>query len=179
MRLAEAPLILILARRRPRIGSFRRDLGPEHPLALLWFVVVFCARAHVVRVWWMASAFRVWGGRGGTVIYSRRGLGQKRSACSARRRGRVRRRGIGGRRLCRERHGRGEARVSVGTGVVFRRNEMRDARKIILVEEDVVVCWLARAEYPVVAQEVVVKFNRAGDLRVDDHARGAVPTPVN
>ena len=182
MRRAEAPLIFILDCRAPRIGSLSCDFGPEHPLALLWIVVVFCARAYVVCVWWMGVI--IWvsserkGGRG-RVTYNRRGLGQKRSACSARRRGKARMRVIGGRRACSERHGRDKARVSVGTGVIFGRNKMRrDARKVVLVEEDVVVRWLARAEYPVVAQEVIVELDRAGDLGVDDQARGAVPALV-
>jgi hypothetical protein len=105
VRMAEAPLILILDCRAPRIGSLGCDFGPEHPLALLWIVVVFCARAHVVCVWWMASSFgchpRGRGGRG-RVTYNRRGLGRKRSACSARRGDKARRRAIGGRRPCSE-----------------------------------------------------------------------------
>jgi hypothetical protein len=55
----------------------------------------------------------------------------------------------------------------------------RDARKVVLVDEDVVMRWLARAKYPVVAQEVIVELDRAGDLGVDDQARGAVPALVN
>ena len=63
MRRAEAPLIFILDCRAPRIGSLSCDFGPEHPLALLWIVVVFCARAYVVCVWWM-GVIREEGGEG-------------------------------------------------------------------------------------------------------------------
>jgi hypothetical protein len=70
-----------------------------------------------------------------------------------------------------ERHG--HSFITIGSRI----NE-DDARELVLVEEYVVVCRFARAEYPCVAQKVVVRFDSASDICVDDHARMAVPAAV-
>jgi hypothetical protein len=67
--------------------------------------------------------------------------------------------------------------ISIGGRSHVRHNE-DDARELFLVEEYVVVCRFARAEYPGVAQKVAIGLYRASDIRVDDHARRAVPAAV-
>jgi hypothetical protein len=57
----------------------------------------------------------------------------------------------------------------------MRRN---NTRKLILVKKDVEMGRLARPEKPRVAIEVIVPFYGTDDMRVDDRARGAVPTAV-
>jgi hypothetical protein len=53
-----------------------------------------------------------------------------------------------------------------------------NAREVILVKENVVVSWLARAEQACVAVKVIVGFDWAHDIGVYDRARAAVPLPV-
>jgi hypothetical protein len=53
--------------------------------------------------------------------------------------------------------------------------ETGNARKAILVNENVIVSRLARAKQACVAVEVKVRFNRAHDIGVYDRAREAVP----
>ena len=50
-----------------------------------------------------------------------------------------------------------------------------NVREVILVNEDVVVSWLARAEQACMAIEIIIVFNRAHHIRVYDRARVAVP----
>ena len=97
---------LVLAARRAsrssRIGGFRYDIGHGALLALLWVVVVFGARAHLVGVWFEMSVVCrkamleiKWKG-----IYSRQEPGRRSSAWSKRGYGRGRTREIGGHRAC-------------------------------------------------------------------------------
>ena len=50
----------------------------------------------------------------------------------------------------------------------------KNVREVILVDENVVVSWLARAEQPCVAIEIIAS-NRTHHIRVYNHARAAVP----
>jgi len=50
--------------------------------------------------------------------------------------------------------------------------------EVILVKENVVVSWLARAEQACVAVEVIIGFDWAHDIGVNDRASAAVPLPV-
>ena len=56
-------------------------------------------------------------------------------------------------------------RMRVGLGGV---------REIVLVEQDIVVCGLARAEYPLVAAQIKVPFHRARHDRIYDCPRRTV-----
>jgi hypothetical protein len=53
-----------------------------------------------------------------------------------------------------------------------------NVREVILVEEDVVVSWLARAEQACMAIEIIIVFNRTHHIRVYNRARVAVPFSV-
>lgn len=66
--------------------------------------------------------------------------------------------------------------ISVGNSRVELRE--RDAREVILVNEDVIVSWFARAEQARVAIKVVVELDWADHVRVYDRAREAVLVPV-
>jgi hypothetical protein len=51
-------------------------------------------------------------------------------------------------------------------------------RELVFVKEDIVVGWLACAENPRVAIEVIVELYRTDDIRVDDRPGRTVPTAV-
>lgn len=50
-----------------------------------------------------------------------------------------------------------------------------DARELILVDENVIVSWLAGTEQARVAVEIEIVFDWTHDVRVDDRARDAIP----
>jgi len=52
-------------------------------------------------------------------------------------------------------------------------------REAVLINENVVVPWPARAENSGMAIEIVVKLDRAYDIPIDDRARGAVAAAVH
>ena len=54
-----------------------------------------------------------------------------------------------------------------------------NARELIFIEKDVVVSWLARAQQASVAVQIVVCFDGAHDIGVNDRARQAVPFLVS
>ena len=50
-----------------------------------------------------------------------------------------------------------------------------NAREVILVNEKIIVSWLASAEQACMAVQVIISFYRTHDIGIYDRARVAVP----
>ncbi len=50
--------------------------------------------------------------------------------------------------------------------------------KVILINENIVVCWLARVEYACMAIEIIIDLDWADHIRVYDRAWAVVPFRV-
>ena len=84
--------------------------------------------------------------------------------CSARRRGRERRRGIVFHQSYTNKSAKKIRLGGLGRGV----------REVILVEQDIIVRGLARAEYPLMTAQIKVPLDRARHDRIDNRPRRTV-----
>jgi hypothetical protein len=178
----ELILILII------VSVFRsHNVRIEESMAMFRLVVVSCAGAHVVCIW-MYLNMNKWGGETeacGMGTYSIWEPGARQNGCTEHTRDKGHMRGIGCRQVCKchTRHRpitktQGKARRKAFLSVVtqeLNQETGNNTREVILVNENVVVSWLARAEQACVAVEVIVRFNGAHDIGVYDRARAAVP----
>ncbi|SRR6266436_4698829 len=103
-------------------------------------------------------------------------LGWRRSGCSERTHNKVHTKEIVCHLVCK--HQRRSKPQSIRQCRYSRVQSRKNARKVILINEDVVVCWLARAEYACMAIEIKVCLDWTDHIRVYDRAWAAVPFRV-